>query len=463
MIGIPWMVAFALRADGWWLRSDIIWAKTNPMPESVTDRPTKAHEYVFLLSKSKRYFYDADAIREPHTATSKKRYSYGGSGGNGRPYAMQQSPRGNMAGRNKRTVWTIATRPYAGAHFACVDGETEALTPQGWKRESKLTNGDLIAGYDPQTDSWYWQKATFHRYDYNWKMVQIEKRETSQLLTPEHRCPVRRRVGHQGQDGWGFDVVMAHQLQPAYELLLSAQYREQPLFKRLGITLAALLGWFVTDGSIRESGAVRLYQSRSANSWKCDQIRKLLDDYGAEYSERTRHREWKGQPSVMVNWHITGKLAVELRELAPDKKLTPGMTELPKQEVRALFEAIIDGDGCRRDDGRLQVIQKDKEHIDAMQILAVRLGYKTMVSHRKDNTHSLYITDKKWLTLRGTCGTHKALPIIDYQGIVWCPSIDTGFGGDVGAGGLPGVWGAVGEGCREAWRHNREKLASSFR
>jgi hypothetical protein len=68
LLGIPWMVAFALRADGWYLRSDIIWSKPNPMPESVTDRPTKAHEYLFLLSKSARYFYDADAIREPHTS-----------------------------------------------------------------------------------------------------------------------------------------------------------------------------------------------------------------------------------------------------------------------------------------------------------------------------------------------------------------------------------------------------------
>lgn len=67
LIGIPWMLAFALRADGWYLRSDIIWHKPNTMPESVTDRPTKAHEYIFLLSKSPKYYYDADAIRESHT------------------------------------------------------------------------------------------------------------------------------------------------------------------------------------------------------------------------------------------------------------------------------------------------------------------------------------------------------------------------------------------------------------
>jgi len=118
LVGMPWRVAFALQADGWWLRSDIIWAKPNPMPESVTDRPTKAHEYVFLLTKSARYFYDADAVREEHAEASLARYENGGAGANGKPYAMQQSPRGNPAGRNSRSVWTIATEPYAAAHFA---------------------------------------------------------------------------------------------------------------------------------------------------------------------------------------------------------------------------------------------------------------------------------------------------------------------------------------------------------
>ena len=117
LVGIPWMVAFALRSDGWYLRSDIIWAKPNPMPESVTDRPTKAHEYLFLLSKSERYYYDAEAIREEGSGLS--------GGGFSRATAEAQIGHGAMRlerpdveGRNKRTVWTIATRPYPGAHFA---------------------------------------------------------------------------------------------------------------------------------------------------------------------------------------------------------------------------------------------------------------------------------------------------------------------------------------------------------
>ena len=116
LIGIPWMLAFALRADGWYLRQDIIWHKPNPMPESVRDRCTKAHEYIFLLSKSERYFFDSDAMKEPAAAPPKPcgpkndamRKDSGRTG----------IVRGDGETRNRRSVWTVATRPYKGAHFA---------------------------------------------------------------------------------------------------------------------------------------------------------------------------------------------------------------------------------------------------------------------------------------------------------------------------------------------------------
>ena len=118
MIGIPWMVAFALRADGWYLRSDIIWSKPNPMPESVKDRPTKAHEYVFLLSKGPSYYYDADAIREPAVQAGRIRSDQ--MGGN-KGTSVHHSPGGIFNGsneRNRRSVWTVTTQPFAEAHFA---------------------------------------------------------------------------------------------------------------------------------------------------------------------------------------------------------------------------------------------------------------------------------------------------------------------------------------------------------
>lgn len=124
LVGIPWRVAFALQADGWYLRSDIVYHKSNPMPERVTDRPTKSHEYVFLLTKKPHYFYDADAIREPVTGAAHTR----GSGVNPKARAnvagckqnasFSAAVSGLVSSRNKRSVWTLPTQPYTGAHFA---------------------------------------------------------------------------------------------------------------------------------------------------------------------------------------------------------------------------------------------------------------------------------------------------------------------------------------------------------
>ena len=150
LIGIPWRVAFALQADGWWLRQDIIWSKPNPMPESVTDRCTKAHEYVFMLTKAARYYYDAEAIKEPMSLSSVERLSQdvesqtgsdrvpGKTNGTMKAVGKIDKQRGHgrrHAGfndrwdamekaeqctglRNKRSVWTVATQPFSEAHFA---------------------------------------------------------------------------------------------------------------------------------------------------------------------------------------------------------------------------------------------------------------------------------------------------------------------------------------------------------
>ena len=129
-MGIPWMVAFALRADGWYLRQDIIWHKPNPMPESVTDRCTKSHEYIFLLSKSLQYYFDAKAIAEQQQQSSRERLTRGwnGDGDRGYPNGPQNHLKNYMGSfdsveetpltRNKRDVWTVTTKPYREAHFA---------------------------------------------------------------------------------------------------------------------------------------------------------------------------------------------------------------------------------------------------------------------------------------------------------------------------------------------------------
>jgi len=128
LMGIPWRVAFALQDDGWYLRSDIIWAKPNPMPESVTDRPTKSHEYLFLLAKQPRYYYDAEAIREDVKASNtgdlrvRARTADGPLGGENQ-HNIERRDYAEIKGANARSVWQIATQPYSGAHFATMPPE----------------------------------------------------------------------------------------------------------------------------------------------------------------------------------------------------------------------------------------------------------------------------------------------------------------------------------------------------
>jgi DNA modification methylase len=121
LVGIPWRVAFALQADGWYLRQDIIWHKPNPMPESVRDRCTKAHEYIFLLSKNPKYYYDNEAIKEDAKSAGKKSDGFKGRQGGAEYHATSGgigSEEKIYNKKNKRSVWTITTKPYKEAHFA---------------------------------------------------------------------------------------------------------------------------------------------------------------------------------------------------------------------------------------------------------------------------------------------------------------------------------------------------------
>ena len=146
LASIPWRVALALQADGWTLRSDIIWAKPNPMPESVTDRPTKAHEYIFLLTKSARYFWDGEAVKEGATETSgwarqrdnginTWKYNDTDDRIKATGQRVESSTLGTPGQRNLRSVWNVATQPYSGAHFATwpealVETMVKAGTPE---------------------------------------------------------------------------------------------------------------------------------------------------------------------------------------------------------------------------------------------------------------------------------------------------------------------------------------------
>tara|TARA_R110000824_G_scaffold56264_1_gene154201 strand:- start:105 stop:1031 length:927 start_codon:yes stop_codon:yes gene_type:complete len=141
LVGIPWRVAFALQADGWYLRQDIIWHKPNPMPESVKDRCTKAHEYIFLLTKSSKYFYDADAIAEKTITKDNVNRDRDTTRLNNTPgrTKMNGLKTNNYETRNKRSVWKINTKPYKEAHFAVFPEELPTLCIKAGSKE-----GDVV-------------------------------------------------------------------------------------------------------------------------------------------------------------------------------------------------------------------------------------------------------------------------------------------------------------------------------
>jgi len=171
MVGIPWRSAFGLQADGWYLRQDIIWSKPNPMPESVTDRCTKAHEYIFLLSKSKHYYFDSNAIKQPYKENTKPGSQFGGKKGNsefGMKSRMQKSEQGYFEmkdGANMRSVWTIPVRPFRGAHFATFPEKLPELCIKAGSRE-----GDIVLDpfFGSGTTGWVAQ-----RLGRNWLGIEL--------------------------------------------------------------------------------------------------------------------------------------------------------------------------------------------------------------------------------------------------------------------------------------------------
>jgi len=219
LCGIPWRVALAMQADGWYLRSDIIWSKPNPMPESVTDRVTKSHEYLFLFSKQPKYFYDAEAVKEKQTESTLQRAAYGWHGctddkSNGartgstfKRMAETGEPIGTIPAngtRNRRSVWHIATAPYSGAHFAtyppklvepCIKAGTSerGACPQCGKQWVRETEHEYIknrpsAGNDPRSRSEDKQALGSLGGHHGWKGNNMLKDVTTLGFRPDCEC-----------------------------------------------------------------------------------------------------------------------------------------------------------------------------------------------------------------------------------------------------------------------------------
>jgi len=420
LIGIPWMVAFALRADGWYLRSDIIWHKPNCMPESVMDRPTKAHEYIFLLSKSQKYYYDNEAIKEASVSDHPP--------GNGfkRPARVSyQNPDGTARGndeqwqgvggkRNKRSVWQVNTVPYREAHFACVDDQTEALTLDGWKGISKLTDGEFIASFDGSNLSW--KPATFHKFAFDGKMVYFKSRDLSMCLTPNHRvvCRDYKRKGE-------WSIKRADQLLGREEIPTSATFTEYAGKQLVDENYAALAGWILTDGSYNTGKTITIYQTGGRG--KHEKIEYLLNKLNVNYNLYQRDRGHGDERS----YSFGGDIADQIRLDFPEKEgrynilLTWSLDSL-----KALYSGMVEGDGNTRSDGRITFVgNTSKTHF--FQALAARIGLTCRITKRSGDSWSSFISKKTNTSLRGTNGKTSGLCLVDYNGTVWCPKVEGGM------------------------------------
>ena len=467
---IPDVLAFALAygfnpltgnespAGMWRVRNEVVWARTNPVVGRDGDKFRRAHSKVIIATLARDRVWDIEDLRTANprvaeTASSvKSRRTKGGaqSGGDmsGEDTAIHQNPNGappldweidlaslidSMPGArgiaviraavdagilDLGDVWDVPTRGYSGAHFACVDEGTEALTPKGWKAHSDLRDGDRIAAYDPQEGILRWEAATFHRYPFSGEMVRIDKRETVQLLTPNHRVLVKSRKGFQR-------VVRADELVPSHRLPVAAPFPDAGTEVSVGgVESAELLGWFVAEGWVKSGKTVMLCQSWSANPKKCERIRGLLTALGADYTECIR---WiKG--TEILYWSIRGDVAFFLSRLGGDKTVDPSIAlALPLDECSALLDGLIGGDGHVRPDGRRSFIQKRLDLIDTVQALCSRLGFRSTITPHRHGGYTLTIGARDWLSLRGTNGVHAPVGREHFEGTVWCPSVPSGF------------------------------------
>jgi DNA modification methylase len=440
---IPQRFAIRCQEAGWIVRSEVIFHKLNPIPESCNDRPTKSHEQVWMLTKTGKYFWDKEAVKEKTKRIAKvgwkesdlKKYSCDprlekqGTYKDWRKYC----PTGTVEKRNIRSVWTMATEPHPEAHFACVDEKTECLTLLGWKKYNKIKEGELIAVFDMQTEKAFWypvqQILSYNRFKQDQNVVKVKTRNTDMVLTPHHNTIIKRRLGRlPGPLRLGqYSFVKAKDLKPSHYIPRAADWVgtfESPISQ----DFAELLGWYVTDGhENKNSTRVEIYQSKSANEEKVNRIKYLLDKCGAEYKEATYERTMSGfQKHKLTAFRIHGYIAYKLRELAPHKILSWATLNWTDSLLKRLLDGLIGGDGTRRGN-RFQFIQKHKLLPDLVQAITFRLGYQSTLSVQKNEMRQLYVnTERKAKSLRGKNSGIKKIQMVEYEGVVWCPSTDVG-------------------------------------
>jgi len=371
------------------------------------------------------YWFDLDAIREPHKDASKNRYEYSLNGsftpGSAYPNEKRERPQNwnlNPSGKNPGDVWSIPTQPYPEAHFACVDSKTKILTIDGWKnyKEIKWQSRIKIATYNLSKKVIEYQAIDYlKQYDFEGELIKVGNRDLDILTTPNHRSLVIKRSGKE-------EIVLAESL--AYsdkiKVLAPVEYKVE---YSVGKKWAELIGWIISEGHYKKGGYIEIYQNIGENEKRIDYLLKEIP-----HSKNIKEREYKGKKRKQVTWFIKKCAFVDwIYRFIPRKELNKLLVSLPKNELNVLFKSLIAGDGNIRQDDRMQFIQKSKECVDWFEILAMRLGYHTLTTKRKDgNCYAVFLTKKKAIGIRGTNGKGKSIQKVNHNGKVWCPKTPNG-------------------------------------
>ena len=397
--------------QGWILRNIIIWYKPNHMPSSVKDRFTNAYEPVFMLTKSKKYWFDLDAVRLPHKTEPQDDYC---------------KAVGKSLGKNPGDLWEIPTQPFPEAHFACVDEETECLTMFGWKKWNELKKGEIIASFDLKSGKLRWERLEdIYVYDYDGYLIEIANLSLGFRFTPNHRmvCQSWRAKTKR----WSEYYIKELKDVTSYDCFPVAGEWEEGSFGldpyEPSPDMCELLGWICSEGNYRKYG-LNIYQSLTKNPDKVARIEYLLQKLGIRYKKHIRNRKYKGRPYQGIHFSIKWEDGVnKIKMIIPEKKPTWNMILWSKEGIKRFLQGFIGGDGCVRENSeRIQIDQKDKETLDILQAMAFRLGYRAILSWRKHRQlWDLFLSRKLRSSARKTNGKGLNLKKVYYKGKIWCP------------------------------------------
>jgi hypothetical protein len=422
-------------------------SKPNPMPESVLDRPSTSHEYIFMFSKSRKYFYDSYAVREniaSNFSDAKKMIEQqdriGGKTLDNDDKANKANKATNIGkkrgvgniflGRNKRSVWEVSSVPFSGAHFACVDEATEILTKEGWKNYLTIKLEDEIATLNIADETIHYHRPySINYYNYEGEMIRIKNQWIDQLVTPNHRV-LLKYLHHQKNnykrledDNWNY--INAENIKPHSGILIPNAGEYKGIYS-IGKEKAELLGWIIAEGSIRNT-TVRIYQSLSANPKKVERIRYLLKTTKQLFKEKSRERIYNGKLSKEICFSLNkteNNNSWIFEWIDKNKKPKWKLLHLVYDELFCLLNGLIDGDGHRRADGRLSFVQKGEDMHIWFRVLATHLGLRTTFS----KSSRIYPQNTTQVTQQLYSQIHQSdfngcYRREKYKGVVWCPSV----------------------------------------